>query len=80
MLRRTGSSRLVLALTASPLPDPALPAYWELSARLAWRATGTLELSLSGTNLLHKRQLELPLPYGEDVGRSVFARVDWSVH
>jgi iron complex outermembrane receptor protein len=59
------------------LPDPALPGYWEMSARLGWRATRTIELSLSGSNLLHARHLELPLPYGEYIGRSVFARIDW---
>ena len=61
------------------LPDPQLPAYWELSARLGWRATDRLEVSLSGSNLLHARHLELPLPYGEYIGRSVFARLDWSL-
>lgn len=61
------------------LPDPALPGYWELSSRLGWRATDALEISLSGTNLLHARHLELPAPYGEYIGRSVFVRVDWSV-
>ena len=62
------------------LPAPALPGYWEMSARLGWRATRTLELSLSGTNLLHARHLELPVPYGEYIDRSVFARIDWDVH
>jgi iron complex outermembrane recepter protein len=62
------------------LPDPQLPGYWELSARLGWRATNALEISLSGSNLLHARHLELPLPYGEYIGRSVFARADWSLH
>jgi iron complex outermembrane recepter protein len=60
------------------LPDPALPGYWELSARLGWRATSALEISLSGSNLLHARHLELPFPYGEYIDRSVFVRVDWS--
>lgn len=64
----------------SALPAPALPGFWELSARLGWRATRTLELSLSGSNLLHARHLELPLPYGEYIGRSVFLRADWSIH
>lgn len=61
------------------LPDPALPGYWELSARLGWRATRTLELSLDGSNLLHARHLELPVPYGEYIDRSIFARIDWSL-
>jgi len=61
------------------LPDPALPGYWELSARLGWRLTSTLELSVTGSNLLHARHLELPFPYGEYIDRSVFARIDWSL-
>lgn len=61
------------------LPEPALPGYRELAGRLGWHATSTLELSLSGTNLLHGRHLELPAPYGEYIDRSVFARVDWSL-
>jgi iron complex outermembrane receptor protein len=62
------------------LPNPALPAYWEMSARIGWQLTSTLELSVTGSNLLHARHLELPLPYGEYIDRSVFARIDWSVH
>jgi iron complex outermembrane recepter protein len=61
------------------LPDPALPAYWEMSARIGWHLTSTLDLSVTGSNLLHARHLELPLPYGEYIDRSVFARVDWSL-
>lgn len=30
------------------LPDPQVPDYRELSVRLGWRATRSLELSLSG--------------------------------
>jgi len=61
------------------LPDPALPAYWEMSARIGWQLTSTLQLSVTGSNLLHARHLELPLPYGEYIDRSVFARIDWSL-
>ena len=60
------------------LPEPALPGYWELSARLGFRLSDTVGISLSGSNLLHSRHLELPLPYGEYIDRSVFARLDWS--
>lgn len=61
------------------LPDPALPGYWELSARLGWQLTSELEISLTGSNLLHARHLELPAPYGEYIDRRVFARIDWSL-
>lgn len=61
------------------LPDPALPGYWKLSSRIGWRVLSALEVSLGGSNLLHARHLELPVPYGECIARSVFARVDWSL-
>lgn len=52
------------------LPDPALPAYDELDANVAWRPAGRLQLALQGSNLLHARHLEFPLPYGEYIDRS----------
>jgi len=60
------------------LPDPALPAYAELSARIAWQVTSGLELSLAGQNLLRESQLEFPAPYGEAIARSVYAGIKWS--
>lgn len=41
-----------------PLHHPAVPGYTEMDLRLAWAATPNLELSLSGTNLLHSYHLE----------------------
>lgn len=60
------------------LPEPALPAYTELSARYAWLASGTLELSLRGTNLLHSSHREYPAPGGALIGRAVMAEARWS--
>ena len=60
------------------LPSPALPAYNELNARLAWRALSKLELALIGDNLLHARHLEYPLPYGEYIDRSVMLQVRYN--
>jgi iron complex outermembrane receptor protein len=59
------------------LPDPALDAYTELSARVAWQAARGVELSLTGRNLLHARHLEFPAPDGEAIDRSVNAGVAW---
>jgi iron complex outermembrane receptor protein len=59
------------------LPDPALAAYTELSARVAWQAVPGVELSLVGRNLLHERHLEFPAPDGEAIARSVYAGVAW---
>lgn len=42
------------------LPDPKVPEYVELNARLAWRVSDTLSLALSGYNLLHGQHLEYP--------------------
>ncbi|HXS26955.1 MAG TPA: TonB-dependent receptor [Steroidobacteraceae bacterium] len=59
------------------LPDPALPSYYEMSARLAWRVLPRLELALSGKNLLHARHLEYPSPDGEAIPRSGMLEVRW---
>ncbi len=57
------------------LPAPALPAYSELNARLAWRALRRLELALTADNLLHAHHLEYPLPYGEYIHRAVMLQL-----
>jgi iron complex outermembrane receptor protein len=44
------------------LPDPAVPAYHELDARLAWQARPDLELALAGRNLLHRAHVEFGRP------------------
>jgi iron complex outermembrane recepter protein len=60
------------------LPDPALPGYYDLRSRIGWRASKNLELSVTGSNLLHARQLEFPAPYGEEITRSVLVQAQWS--
>ena len=60
------------------LPDPALKAYTELTARLAWQVSPTLELSVSGFNLLHARHYEYPAPAGEQIIRSGLAQARWT--
>jgi iron complex outermembrane receptor protein len=62
----------------STLPDPALPGYYNMNARVGWHALSRLELSVTGSNLLNARHLEFPAPYGEDISRSVIAQVQWS--
>ena len=59
------------------LPEPALPAYTEMSARFAWQLSRSWELSLRGINLLHKSHLEYPDPDGVKIGRSAMAEVRW---
>jgi iron complex outermembrane recepter protein len=73
-------TRLTLDATlrhVSALPDPALSAYTEMNARLGWRVHRALELALSGLNLLHRRHLEFPAPYGEEISRSVMLQILW---
>jgi iron complex outermembrane receptor protein len=58
------------------LPDPHVPAYTELNARLGWAVTRRIELSLSGANLLHPYHQEYPAP-AMAVARSVFGQIRW---
>jgi iron complex outermembrane receptor protein len=56
------------------LPDPALPHYYQLDARIGWQVNRALELSIRGANLLHQRHLELPVQEAaEEITRSVIA-------
>jgi hypothetical protein len=49
-----------------------------MTARLGWRASRSLELSVTGSNLLNARHLEFPAPYGEEISRSVIAQAQWN--
>jgi len=75
------NSRLTFDASAryvNPLPDPALPGYYEMNARLAWRARPTLELALAGENLLHARHLEYAASAGgEAIPRSLILQARW---
>jgi len=54
-----------------------LPAYTDMNARFGWRVVRTLELALSGANLLHSRHREFPAPYGEEIPRSIMLQLQW---
>ena len=60
------------------LPSPAVSAYYEMNARFGWHAAKSLELSVSGFNLLHARHREFAAPDGEDISRSVIAEARWT--
>ena len=62
------------------LPDPALPSYNTLGARLGWHPSRTLEISLSATNIVHAYHLEYPAPAGEEIGRSFMVGARWTSH
>ena len=55
----------------SALPDPKVPGYVELDARLGWKASDRLELSLSGFNLLRPWHQEYAFPGSDRIARSV---------
>jgi len=57
------------------LPDPHVPSYVELNARLAWMITDRIQLAISGFNLLHDRHQEFEP--GGDVKRSFFVDTRW---
>jgi iron complex outermembrane receptor protein len=59
------------------LPDPRVPAYTELSARLGWQVTEQVTLALSGLNLLHDRHQEFPAPDASSIPRSVAVDLQW---
>ncbi len=51
------------------LPDPVVPAYAELDARLGWYASKDWEVALSGSNLLHGHHQEFTPPSSNEVLR-----------
>jgi iron complex outermembrane receptor protein len=60
------------------LPDPSLPHYFDLNARLGWQITKAVEFSVIGSNLLHARHYEFPASQGgEAIARSVLAAARW---
>jgi iron complex outermembrane recepter protein len=61
------------------LPQPALPAYYDLSVRFGWRVSDKLEAAITGANLLDARHLEYPAPAGEEIRRSVIATLRWKL-
>ena len=60
------------------LPDPALPSYVEMNLRCGWQATRKLQISVTGSNLLHAYHLEYPGPDGERIPRTVYAEARWA--
>jgi iron complex outermembrane recepter protein len=54
----------------------AVPAYYELGVRLAWRLSKNLELSVVGQNLLHKAHPEfgVPGPDNEEIQRTIYGK------
>jgi iron complex outermembrane receptor protein len=64
---------------ASRLPNPPLPGYETVDARLAWRATRQVEVALSGRNLLDAQHAEFVTTnsLNELVRRSALLTLTW---
>lgn len=61
------------------LPNPDVPSYVALDGHLGWKISTTMDLSLSGFNLLNKRHAEFGAsPSRSLLGRSVYAKLRWS--
>lgn len=56
-----------------------VPQYDELDIRIGWTPIDNLELSLAGQNLLqdHHQEFGIPGPQQQEVGRNVYAKVQW---
>lgn len=60
------------------LPNPAVPAYSQADARLAWQAGQDLEVALVGSSLLHARHVEWATAAQRvQLSRSLMASVVW---
>jgi len=58
------------------LPNPAVPGYMELNARIGWAVSPQLSLAVSGFNLLHAQHIEFGAGLGAvEIGRSFLANV-----
>ncbi len=65
--------RRVAALTIEPVP-----AYAEMDLRLAWQPRDDVEVSLTGSNLLHHRHAEYsPVTNRNEISRSVLFGLRW---
>jgi hypothetical protein len=57
-----------------------MPAYTRLGTRVGWRIGESLDLSVTGANLLQPRHAEFPGQYGlhhTEVARQIYAKVLW---
>jgi iron complex outermembrane receptor protein len=79
-VRPVGSVRVdTFVRFVDTLPAFGIPSYTELALRASWRVRPTIELSVTGENLLHPHHAEFGFA-GErgDPQRSVFGELRWS--
>ncbi|MHB1207659.1 MAG: TonB-dependent receptor plug domain-containing protein, partial [Rhodospirillaceae bacterium] len=63
--------------TVAALPNPAVPSYAAVDARLGWRIGDQWDLSLTATNALDDRHPEFGTATHADFGRAVYFSVSW---
>lgn len=61
----------------SELPSPTVPGYVAVDARLGWTVRRGVEFSLIGNNLTDRRHPEFASAIGNELGRSIQARLRW---
>src|SRR5437870_3292295 len=61
------------------ISNQQVPGYAELNARLSWQPMPTLDLSLVGQSLLHRRHVEFgaPGPTRREIERGVYGAIAW---
>lgn len=60
------------------LPNPAVPSYTVVDARIGWQVTPTLEIAVVGQNLFDREHVEFGNPAtASQFGRRLFLRVVW---
>lgn len=60
------------------LPNPHVPGYTALDARLGWKVRKDLDISLIGNNLLDSHHPEFgAASASSDLGRTVYGRIQW---
>ena len=63
-----------------PLPNPSVPGYTAVDARIAWKATPRLEISLAVQNLLDDSHVEWGAPANRaEYERGFFLKVLWRI-
>ncbi len=68
----------VMARGVGALPAPTVPGYTAVDARLAWRPTRALEVSLTGQNLTGKHAEWGPASNRAEFGRTFFLAFQWT--
>jgi iron complex outermembrane receptor protein len=61
------------------LPNPQVPEYVELNARLGWQITPDIQIALSGLNLLHSEHQEFMFPQSDEIRRNFFVDTRWKL-